>query len=237
MSVQRGAWFCLLAIATGAIAACRPRDMSAAPDDGGARMVDAGGKHDAGSASSNEPRGTGGAGDMMAPAVDAGSLPPFTLPESLCSLKVGAECDGSEDCPHGQVCCGQFDTTFITYRQIRCETQCGEPNVEFCHPGDTCQDGSNCTHSVIVPFDFVAVCKTQEQPGSLTGTRVAGEIACGDTTCDSHSEQCCLRARVNLVPALPVGLTPYCAPRGTDCDCEDDTKGQPRDAGDDNDGG
>jgi hypothetical protein len=62
-------------------------------------------------------------------------------------------CDGSEDCPGGETCCGLFDQMNQSYTELSCQPSCGGPNeLEICHDGDPCQDpGYTCSNSQYLP--------------------------------------------------------------------------------------
>ncbi|MBN1656311.1 MAG: hypothetical protein JXA30_21255 [Deltaproteobacteria bacterium] len=47
--------------------------------------------------------------------------------KKTCSLLLGVECDGDEDCPNGEVCCGTYRSTQATpgYTSIDCQPTCG----------------------------------------------------------------------------------------------------------------
>jgi hypothetical protein len=67
-----------------------------------------------------------------------------------------ARCDGPEDCPDGQFCCGalEADPNFGSrYSEFACATQCSlEMNrPEACHTSDdTCRNGLVCANSQIL---------------------------------------------------------------------------------------
>ncbi|MDH5674882.1 MAG: hypothetical protein OEZ06_22320 [Myxococcales bacterium] len=174
------------------------------------------------------------AADMDAvDAVDAGPpLPP--LPEwsgefatamdaGACSLLVGARCDGDEDCPGAQVCCGTFNQASFTYDSIECADRCDTANrYRLCHPGESCLvEGRLCTRSRVLPYEFISLC-TMPVTGVVEGTGVAeaGRIACGDSSCEAAREHCCLRGVSGGGPFSTTALEPYCAPLDEACRCE-----------------
>lgn len=178
-------------------------------------------QRDAGADAATAPSPDAGAADTGVPSP---TLPPFgPLPDSICSLEVGAECDGREDCAGGQTCCGVFDPLGFTYRQIRCMDSCEDTNeIELCHPGEACsRPGHVCRRSFILPYEFLSVCA---DPGlvspNATGQALAGEIACGPESCQVGSEQCCLRTRYEFAARTLRALEPYCAPLDHACDCD-----------------
>jgi hypothetical protein len=163
--------------------------------------------------------------------------PPPSSPDPVCSLEVGAECDGAEDCGNGEVCCGTLKELVPTYETIKCQKQCDPPrSFEICHAGVKCRDGSECRRSSIIPHDFIGVCfDVPNRSDEPIGKPIAKEIACGPTPCEFGTEKCCLNAKVTFVTP-PAAEPPYCAPLSADCLC--DEKPPPRrDAGDETDGG
>jgi hypothetical protein len=72
------------------------------------------------------------------------------------------ECQGTEHCASGQVCCGVRATyvdgveTRTIYTQTTCEASCGLPDIQLCMPGDVCpvlEGGiqSECQESELLP--------------------------------------------------------------------------------------
>jgi hypothetical protein len=209
-----GQWFCVAAAAA-LVAACDPREVVMTTSDGGKQTVDEPDNDDAGPKTMS----TGGSSASQPFWLGDGGL---LLPDSVCSLRVGATCDGAEDCEHGRVCCGEFDARFVTYRKIGCKESCSaQDEFEFCHAGDSCRPGLVCRRSLIAPFDFIGVCVVppmQAKPEPVEGPSVAGEITCGAERCDTRSEQCCLRTRISAANPQEA-LTPFCTERGASCDC------------------
>jgi hypothetical protein len=158
------------------------------------------------------------------------------LPDSVCSLAVGAWCDGKEDCAQGQTCCGRFEPVRFMYTSIGCKASCdGSNDFELCHPGESCtREGTECRSSLIIPHAFIGVCAGPESSlPVVTGASVAGKIACGGATCDVGVEQCCLRSRYDFRTMGVSALEPYCAPPDHRCSCNH----EPVDAGSSSDGG
>jgi hypothetical protein len=64
-----------------------------------------------------------------------------------------AFCDGPEDCPEGQVCCGLFTGT--RYTRFECQSSCvaQDGQFEICHEGATqcSQAGTTCSRSQVLP--------------------------------------------------------------------------------------
>ncbi len=69
-------------------------------------------------------------------------------------------CDGPEDCPSGQICCG--DTGFFGggYDVVECRDNClqtgiGGPQREVCHPGgQACKHGGSCQPDPGLPAGY-----------------------------------------------------------------------------------
>jgi len=182
------------------------------------------------SASCGDDVGTSGAGDAASQSEADASLilpppPAFDgsfaelLEPNACTLLVAAACDGSEDCPSGQLCCGTFDTEVFTYRSIECSPTCdGADQRLLCHPGDPCSDPTQvCRRSSILAFDFISVCTAPGMTIPGTGQALDDLIVCGEERCHAGRERCCLRGRAGALLATP--LAPYCTPEGEPCEC------------------
>jgi hypothetical protein len=158
---------------------------------------------------------------------------------ATCSVSFGTTCDGIEDCPAGQRCCGRLDPGGqpIRYIEIGCMPSCaapagdsgpmGTPDLfEVCHPTDTCENSTaTCLTSQYLPAGLnrclpSGVMSTGNPPDP-TLDNVKNEVNCGSKVCTAD-EQCCVR--------MP--LEPYCAPRNATCACSG-----PPDAGTPGDGG
>jgi hypothetical protein len=136
-------------------------------------------------------------------------------PNNTCTALMDVPCDGSEDCPSGQQCCGRVDGT--TYTEIGCFDSCegaaadagmGTLYLELCHAGDTCTNTAySCGTSQYLPQYLLRCYETAGDPAA-TLSDAADEINCGDTTCGT-GETCCIRSPKE----------PYCAPAGEDCVC------------------
>jgi hypothetical protein len=204
-------------------------------------------RQDAGPRPSQPPAKDSGAPPKSV-APDASPPPPVdvdafiaTLPDSFCSLEVGAECDGVEDCATGKVCCGLLAPGLPKYFLIRCMETCDSlnpltPGYELCHVGDTCRNGSACSRSSLIPQEFIGVCFDNGRTDKPTGKPRKGEINCGDETCKVGTEQCCLRADLPL-GSTPVAEAPYCQPLGDDCKCKVDPPKPGHGGGSENDAG
>jgi hypothetical protein len=175
---------------------------------------------------------------MSMPQLDA-MIPPLlpSSPDPVCSLAVGARCDGSEDCASGEVCCGTLAELVPTYESISCQKECAAPrSFEICHAGTKCRDGSTCRRSSIIPHEFIVVCfDIPNRSDEPVGKAIKQEIACGPDTCEYGKEQCCLNAKVTF-GSPPAAEPAYCAPLDAQCLCDDEPPPRP-DAGDEVDGG
>jgi len=74
--------------------------------------------------------------------------------EATCTLAAGcadvqAECDGSDDCPEGEICCGHYQSPSGDYTDIECQPTCeGNNELEMCFGSPaTCLDGNVCAQS------------------------------------------------------------------------------------------
>lgn len=156
---------------------------------------------------------------------DASVLPLPAPSGEVCALHVGASCDGPEDCASGQRCCAQFERPTYSYTSIECRDSCANPDqYELCHPGHACEDPSDvCRRSVIVPHDFINVCASPAAvPAESASAAIEGEVACGAASCRAGDEVCCLRSQFDFATMMLTALPPYCAPRGSACDCRDE---------------
>jgi hypothetical protein len=132
-----------------------------------------------------------------------------------CTQVTPLTCDGPEDCPSGNHCCGEY--TGGGYAQIECLPSCADAGaggdgggglwLELCHAGQTCETASDmCLTSMYLP-SFLYRCYTTGMPPPATATAGPG-INCGAATCGA-GQLCCLRSPHD----------PYCAPAGTACSC------------------
>lgn len=140
-----------------------------------------------------------------------------------CMTAVAVTCDGPEDCPTGQRCCGKWQQV---YTEFGCFTSCDAKNgdadpmtaglwLELCHPGDTCEvSGYMCATSMYLPGSFSRCYSDGQMPDAGLG-KGAQQINCGTEVCGT-GEKCCLRG----------AREPYCAAASATCECD------PPDAGD-----
>ena len=73
-----------------------------------------------------------------------------------------ATCDGPEDCPDGQVCCGSFSSASrgARYTLIECAAQCDSRGSQrvMCHEGETeCEGGFVCANSQLLSNSQVCI--------------------------------------------------------------------------------
>jgi hypothetical protein len=147
-----------------------------------------------------------------------------TTDAAMVCVPLAVPCDGKEDCPSGNVCCGNLGMTAngLGYTSIGCQPTCAAPDsgasdgglggfggltLELCHAGDMCQDSTTmCGSSMYLP-SFLYRCYTMGTAPPATATGGPG-VHCGTATCGT-TEQCCLREP----------MAPYCAPKGQACSC------------------
>lgn len=172
----------------------------------------------------------GPVGGSSSPFSDAGMLP---RGGSVCTLGVGAECDGPEDCPVPQSCCAVFDPLRLRYTSIGCALNCDQLNqFELCHPSQQCKRGRTCRRSAVVPHDFITVCADPGPfPTQTTSEEVVDRVLCGADQCVVGVEQCCLRSEFQFASLMSVPLEPYCAPIGSECNCSSEPPGMDEDGG------
>jgi hypothetical protein len=207
----------LAAAAPLAFAACASDNGPAGPDGGedsgtGGKKMGTGGRTSTGGSSGSAAKGgTSGGGGA------AGS--------GMCTMAVATECDGAEDCPSGQQCCGEYNGG---YDKFSCKPSCAPSDAgaaaglgmtflfQLCHAGDTCEDSTAmCLTSPYLPMSFSRCLpamlqgQTSGNPPDTSLGKGAHEVNCGSAVCGSD-EECCIRQP----------LEPYCAPKGTTCSCD-----------------
>jgi len=134
-------------------------------------------------------------------------------PDNTCERLVEVVCDGAEDCPGDQVCCGQY---LDGYRRFVCRDDCQAAETDeggiwsdVCHPGDACPvDGYSCRANATFLPDFLYRCRDTGDPPTAVGSTAAGEINCGAELCGAD-QKCCLS-----VPGEP-----RCVARSEACTC------------------
>jgi len=136
-------------------------------------------------------------------------------PNNDCTELLGVPCDGAEDCPTGQQCCGKFDGDHFS--TFGCYPSCTalEPDAspyggwrQLCHAGDVCENSSyTCRTSDYLPT-FLTRCQAVGLDAPPPMNTEAGKVSCGTTACGT-GEKCCLRPPHD----------PYCAPASADCEC------------------
>lgn len=151
-----------------------------------------------------------------------------------CSALVAAECDGNEDCPSGQTCCGMLNGSGGGYDSIKCQDTCDSSagGIQICHPGDACPmpadaavpDGSApvCRRSLYLPA-YLAICNP---PSSLLPTEFVGkpkaahQINCGPNLVCGAGTKCCVLGNWDAMTKAISPRDGYCAPVDETCDCE-----------------
>ncbi|MBM4362850.1 MAG: hypothetical protein FJ104_09240 [Deltaproteobacteria bacterium] len=211
------------------LGACSSSDDSSGSSGDGDAAADAGGtggKGSGGRGSGGSGTGTGGSGAGTGGSGTGGSGTGTggSGASPLCTVAVAVPCDGSEDCPSGQMCCGQWNDRYV---EFGCHDSCaalasdsGQATwFQLCHGGDTCEDtAAQCLTSQYLPTSLSRCYDTGSEPDP-TLAKGAGEVNCGGDVCGA-GEQCCLRG----------AAIPYCAPAGAACEC---TPTAPPDAGSD----
>ena len=195
------------------VGACGDDDDEGTPTpDAGAGRGGGGGRGGSG--------GSSGRGGGTSDASDAGS----------CTVAVATACDGPEDCPTGQRCCGKWDEEYVEFGcYASCIAQTGDSGAgpgggplwfDMCHPGDACEDSTAmCLTSPYLPTSFSRCYDSGDPPNPALGN-AANQVNCGTDVCTS-GEKCCLRGST---------LEPYCAPTSATCACDPPDPGT--DAGD-----
>jgi hypothetical protein len=82
-----------------------------------------------------------------------------TAPSACASPLTPMACDDADDCPSGQICCGQLDPTGEIYVIVNCQSTCAEPfGHHFCDPaGNDCPSGYKCTASTLLPGHYACL--------------------------------------------------------------------------------
>jgi len=134
-------------------------------------------------------------------------------------MAVAVTCDGAEDCPTGQRCCGKWEQGYVEFGCFAsCVEQQGDASpmgggalfFDLCHPGDTCEvEGAQCLTSPQYLPTSLSRCYTMGNPPDATLGKGVRQINCGTDVCGT-TEKCCLRG----------ARTPYCAPASATCVCD-----------------
>lgn len=204
-----------------------PLALAACASDNGPSGADAG--EDSGPSTGGKSGGTGGhagsGGSAGKTAAGGSAGNGGSAGSSMCTVTAGTECDGPEDCPTGQHCCGEYNGSGA-YDRFSCMASCtadagaglgGGPLLfELCHGGDTCEDSTAmCLTSPYLPMSLsrclpaMLVGQTMGAPPDASLGKAAHAVNCGSAVCGS-GEECCVRQP----------LAPYCAPKGTACSCD-----------------
>jgi hypothetical protein len=182
--------------------------------------------------------GYGALGCVLVDSSDAGLRCRYD-PENTCRMLLTIPCDGPEDCPGAEACCGR--ASFGVYDAFGCFPTCAVATNadrglwrELCHsPADCREPGSACVGEPNLPAS-VGRCAPASPPDSGpsatdaseagprpvlreagtdapdgSGAGVDNGVGCGDERCEPGLS-CCRRE-----PAAP-----YCVPRGGACTCE-----------------
>jgi hypothetical protein len=187
------------------------------------------------SSSSDETPGKGDGGAQAtggAPGEDARAArdpvsvwePELPTEGEYCSFLAAVECDGSEDCPDGQICCGTINGGSLSYDSVRCQDRCelAEGGREMCHPGYVCPNPEQeCIRSIILPA-YLAVCSTANAftPEGIEGTSSApAEINCGPGLACTGGDVCCARTSWNAETQKAEFIDGRCAATADECSC------------------
>jgi hypothetical protein len=141
-------------------------------------------------------------------------------------------CDGPEDCPTGNMCCGHFGMSAGGYVEFQCLPSCTNATfdgggqdlwLELCHAGQACEDPTfTCSTSPTYLPPWLSRCYDSGGDAGTSGSTAASEINCGNSVCTSE-QQCCL-------------VTPgesFCTAKGAACGCTPSTPDAGGDAGTD----
>ena len=181
--------------------------------------------------------------DALAFGVDGGVGQSCTYdPTATCTSIMAAYCDGPEDCPGDQQCCGQFGGG--GYASFTCEDSCvelaqqGEVWSEICHPGQECDqplptdggmpggqmpallpDGGlvpyECRVGTMYLPEFWPRCRDTGTEPTEAGSTAAGEINCGEDVCGA-GQKCCYALEESQMASQGVA---HCAPADAPCTC------------------
>lgn len=153
-----------------------------------------------------------------------------------CSFLVAAECDGNEDCPTGQTCCGMRDGGALRYNSIKCQEKCDSAagGTQLCHAGEPCpgeEDSGtpdadaaslpSCHRSLILP-SYLAVCGVPNPllPNTLIERPAeAHAVNCGESVTCSEGTKCCVLGNWKAETQATTIRSGYCAPMAEECDC------------------
>ena len=71
-----------------------------------------------------------------------------------CGADLPAACDGPEDCATGEVCCGVFNATALTYVELVCKPAQECTGNSICHPALSGQCNVSCEQSTKLPCGY-----------------------------------------------------------------------------------
>jgi hypothetical protein len=157
-----------------------------------------------------------------------------------CSFIVETDCDGPEDCPAGELCCGTLSGAGLQYTSMTCRATCADADggIVLCHKDTDCPGhdpagvgtdagpGDICRRSFVLP-EFLLICggASQFAPADVAQPSTApGEINCGrDLVCGS-GEKCCVMTSWDAATQVVVPAPGLCAAQGETCDCANVTQ-------------
>jgi hypothetical protein len=98
-------------------------------------------------------------GDGVTPHCFGGNLGGQCNCVGIICTSIVVECDGPEDCPSGQLCCGEEGITDSVFTHLYCRNGCpGGTTVtrtEICHPGGVaCKNGNQCNSDNQLPNGY-----------------------------------------------------------------------------------
>lgn len=150
---------------------------------------------------------------------------------TFCSFQTTAECDGQEDCPSGQTCCGLLDPNGGGYTAVKCQDTCPEAQFRVvCHEGDPCPqpavpgpDGSAplCVRSTILP-GYLGICGVVGTftPKGFVGKPPAPDaINCGPDLACGPGTKCCVLTTWDAATRAQAPTGGYCAKTSETCSC------------------
>ena len=151
-----------------------------------------------------------------------------TIPKGQhCVATTVLACDGADDCPQDEVCCGAFDFQRRAYGATQCQPGCDPmlAELEFCQPGDACRgggiDNAVCRRSFVLPEPYL-ICTAPSPTAPATSDDLqqpaAGQVACGEGQCIA-GQACCVRTSFDYDSRTDSWPTAYCVDNEADCTC------------------
>ena len=145
-----------------------------------------------------------------------------------CAVVIDARCDGDEDCPDAQVCCGTLSGAGFHYEALGCAETCdgASGGYRICHQNELCEDEALvCRRSSILPAYF-AICAAASDlvPTTFEGTSTAaGEVRCGAELVCGSGQKCCVLTGFDAASGARFDRPGYCAPADAECSCRSAT--------------